>query len=249
MINSFFDHIAVLGDAGRLYVAADTIPVYKSLLPYSTVITPNWFEVETLTDVPLTSLASLRKALRILHQEYHVPNVAISSLPLKKWLWNVLPENVKPPATEDGSYLVCISSSSRNADSSISTVYVHAFEQIPGYFTGVGDLFSAILLAHYCPSQEPEPLLGVPQTTLSYAASLAITKTRAVLSLTHEHALKLPEEDRQPSDVEADAADPNRKVRRMRGRELRVIQGQDIIRGVAPVKAERLQPWIDFWSE
>ena len=29
-----------------LYVAADVVPVYRSLLPFSTIITPNWFEVE-----------------------------------------------------------------------------------------------------------------------------------------------------------------------------------------------------------
>ena len=38
--------IAVIGDAGKLYVAPDVIPVYRSMLPYSTIITPNWFEVE-----------------------------------------------------------------------------------------------------------------------------------------------------------------------------------------------------------
>jgi len=36
----------VLGDAGKLYVSADIIPIYKELLLYSTIITPNWFEVE-----------------------------------------------------------------------------------------------------------------------------------------------------------------------------------------------------------
>lgn len=38
--------LAVLGDAGRLYVSADIVPIYKELLLYSTIITPNWFEVE-----------------------------------------------------------------------------------------------------------------------------------------------------------------------------------------------------------
>lgn len=37
---------AVLGDSGKLYVAADVIPIYRSMLPFSTIITPNWFEVE-----------------------------------------------------------------------------------------------------------------------------------------------------------------------------------------------------------
>jgi len=40
------DPLAVLGDAGKLYVSADIIPIYKELLLNSTIITPNWFEVE-----------------------------------------------------------------------------------------------------------------------------------------------------------------------------------------------------------
>lgn len=35
-----------MGDAGRLYVAVDVIPVYQEMLPLATIITPNWFEVE-----------------------------------------------------------------------------------------------------------------------------------------------------------------------------------------------------------
>jgi len=37
---------AVMGDAGRLYVSPDVVPVYRQMLPLATIITPNWFEVE-----------------------------------------------------------------------------------------------------------------------------------------------------------------------------------------------------------
>jgi pyridoxine kinase len=37
---------AVIGDAGKVYVGADVIPIYRSMLPLATIITPNWFEVE-----------------------------------------------------------------------------------------------------------------------------------------------------------------------------------------------------------
>lgn len=36
----------VMGDQGRLYVADDVIPVYKSLLPLADLIVPNQFEAE-----------------------------------------------------------------------------------------------------------------------------------------------------------------------------------------------------------
>lgn len=38
--------LAVMGDAGRLYVSRDVIPLYRSLLPRASIITPNWFEAE-----------------------------------------------------------------------------------------------------------------------------------------------------------------------------------------------------------
>lgn len=41
-----FPFVAVMGDAGKLYVAADVIPIYRDMLPLATIISPNWFEVE-----------------------------------------------------------------------------------------------------------------------------------------------------------------------------------------------------------
>ena len=81
------------------------------------------------------------------------------------------------------------------------------------------------------------------------AASAALTKTHALLALTHAAAAALPPGERAETDEERDAAEPLRKVRRMRGRELRLIQGQDIIRGVQPIEYRRLQFWDGFWGE
>ena len=44
--NIVFKTSAVLGDAGKLYVAPEVVPIYRELLPQATIITPNWFEVE-----------------------------------------------------------------------------------------------------------------------------------------------------------------------------------------------------------
>lgn len=35
-----------MGDSGKLYVSEAVIPVYKSLLPFADLITPNQYEVE-----------------------------------------------------------------------------------------------------------------------------------------------------------------------------------------------------------
>ncbi|KAJ7493326.1 Ribokinase-like protein [Mycena galericulata] len=233
----------VLGDSGRLYVAPDVIPIYRRMLPLSTVITPNWFEVETLTDLVLKDLPSLRRALAVLHEVYHVPNVVISSIPLAEWLKDALPTNLSAGLDPELNHLLCIVSSAIPGASSTSEVHAQTVQLLPGYFSGVGDLFSALLLAHFVPNDASSTPGAV-----SRAATQALAKTHAMLRLTHEYAETLPEDDRQATDDEKDLADPLRKVRRMRGRELRLVQGQDILRGVGLKDVREMQPWAGFWE-
>ncbi|KAF3762541.1 Ribokinase-like protein, partial [Cryphonectria parasitica EP155] len=46
----------VMGDNGRLYVAQDVVPAYKSLLPHADLILPNQFEAELLSGVEITDM-------------------------------------------------------------------------------------------------------------------------------------------------------------------------------------------------
>jgi pyridoxine kinase len=229
-------------------------------------------------------MPSLQKALRILHRKYQVPNVVISSIPLKPWLLTALPSSISLSNEVDGrdensDRLLCLSSSiiaidgmtiptntHVNGSKSIeysSIVHAACVPLIPGYFSGVGDLFSALVLSHFHPgtsvplnsisksqSTQPPSKPTHIQTTLSYAASLALTKTHAILSKTHEYSLSLPEEERLPSDDELDTKDPMRKIKRMRGRELAIIQNQDIIRGVGlnTVNTRWMCKWDSFWE-
>ncbi|KAH9925910.1 Ribokinase-like protein [Epithele typhae] len=232
----------VLGDSGKLYVSPDVVPIYRAALSLATIITPNWFEVEVLTDVKITDRASLRRALRTLHDTYRVPNVVISSIPLAPWLRALLAASSSTP--EDDAGLACIASSAPSG-----SVHACAVPCLPGYFSGVGDLFSALVLAHYRPSSTPGAGME-GETPLSRAASLALSKTHAMLTLTHAAAGALPAAERTETDAEEDGAAPMRKVLRMRGRELRVVQGQGIIRGTAAgVAYRRLEAWAGFWDE
>ena len=43
----------VMGDNGRIYVAEDTVPVYKKLLKDADLILPNQFEAELLSEINL----------------------------------------------------------------------------------------------------------------------------------------------------------------------------------------------------
>ena len=175
---------------------------------------------------------SLRDAIRILHEDYQVPNVVVSSIPMKPWLAEFLPEEIPKGQPTD---LLCISSS-RNDPEKSSAVHACTVPLIPGYFSGVGDLFSALVLAHFDPDGNL-PLQGT--------VGKALTKTHAVVQLTHAYTQTLEEADRTGTDDELDEKDPMRRVRRMRGRELRLIQGQDIIRG-GGLRRE-MKAWERFW--
>lgn len=191
----------------------------------------------------MTDPASLRRAIQTLHDTYHVPHVVISSIPLRPWLTELLPAHLCPP-TADADYLACIASS-RTDTAGTSAVYAKCFPCLPGYFSGVGDLFSALVLAHFDGASSEG---AHNESPLSRAASQAVSQTHAILSLTHEASMALPEDERQVTDEELDTREPMRKIKRMRGRELRLIQGQGIIRGTQPIEYRRLEPWTDFWA-
>ena len=175
---------------------------------------------------------SLRDAIGKLHEEYQVPNVVVSSIPMKPWLAEFIPKEIPKGQPTD---LLCISSSRRDLGKS-SVVHACAVPLIPGYFSGVGDLFSALVLAHFDPDG---------RSPLSDAVGKALTKTHAIVRLTETYTKALEEADRTSTDDELDERDPMRRVRRMRGRELRLIQGQDIIRGEGLGRA--MKAWESFW--
>lgn len=186
----------------------------------------------TLTNTKIVDPQSLRDAIRKLHKEYQVQNVVVSSIPMKPWLAELLPKEIHVGQSTD---LLCISSSRSDPETN-SAVHACTVPLIPGYFSGVGDLFSALVLAHFDPDGK-SPLPG--------AVGKALTKTHAVVQLTHNHTRTLDEADRTSTDDELDEEDPMRLVRRMRGRELRLIQAQDIIRGEG--LRREMKAWERFW--
>lgn len=176
-------------------------------------------------------------------------------MPLRQWLIDELPAEMRPPKVDseewcENGYLLCLCSSTVDLEgiNSLSAVHARFVPLLPGYFSGVGDLFSAFLLGHF-QKKELLPLPEGHETPLSYATSMALTKTHAVLESTYQYTLTLPEDERQPTDVEMDIADPARKIRRMRGRELKLVQpeGQNIIRGVGDINIRHMDLWTNFW--
>lgn len=215
----------------------------------------------------------------MLHRNYGVPHVVISSLPLHLGLRSELQaagqllETAQPSTSEqEGSAytsdrLLCIAStacSSSNESSAVSEVGVAVFPRIKGYFSGVGDLFSALVLAHYDPycglASTTHDSEGVsanskgsasrsavsPSTALLAAVEGALATTQAILISTHEHSAST-DIDCPPTDDEQDEVEPDRRVRRMRARELRIVQGMEVIR-TPPRALVAVRPWATFWA-
>jgi pyridoxine kinase len=227
-----------------------------------------------LTGVKLSDVSSLQTAIRILHQEFKVPHVVMSSMPLEAFIRNALPKDLVAHIERERSsgstgHLICLASS-RKLDTSdgeqLSIVHAHVLPCIPGYFSGVGDLFSSLVLAQFEQSSDASSLDTTP---LSRAASLALSKTFALLRLTHR-LCTLPgdgEEGSLATDEERDKQDPERRVRRMKRRELRLIEGQNLLRTEPSlprndrpdidekdeddhrVVLRELRPWTTFWSQ
>jgi len=63
--------------------------------------------------------------------------------------------------------------------------------------------------------------------------------------------MTLHAEDRTISDEELDVKEPDRKVRRMRGRELRLVKEQDLILGKGLTTDGNglgdMKEWVGFW--
>jgi len=185
---------------------------------------------------------------------------------MEPWLKDLTPPSIRSPIGDQGRSLLCLASvRAANADHNatrLSTVYAGCIPLIPGYFSGVGDLFSALVLGHYhppplengrsaSPSPSPSPEF-LPSSSslppLTRAVSLALTKTHAIVRLTEKHANSLPPDERTTTDDELDKKDPERRTRRMRGRELRLVQGRKILSGEAMGELRSVREWEDFWG-
>lgn len=114
----------VMGDNGKMYVPEALKEIYKKeILPLADVLTPNQFELELLTDEKITSMTELQNAIKKLHQ-IGPKTVALSSSELNNKLTAVV-------STEKDNVLLKVD-----------------IPKIPATFTGSGDLFAALFLAH-----------------------------------------------------------------------------------------------------
>lgn len=118
----------VMGDEGKLYVNEDVIPEYRNLALSERgivdIITPNQFELEILCGQKIANFEQLKNALHFLHES--IPIIIVTSC--------------DPKLFNDEGHIYCVASM-RDKEASLFCI-----PYIDSYFTGVGDLFSALLL-------------------------------------------------------------------------------------------------------
>ncbi|SCV05018.1 LANO_0G16688g1_1 [Lachancea nothofagi CBS 11611] len=180
----------VMGDNGQLYVSKDVIPEYKSLVQSSLVdvITPNQFELEILYGREIHSLRELQSALHTLHKT--VPIIVVTSC--------------SPELFNDSEHLYCVASKRGQ------TPTIYRVPIIDSYFTGVGDLFSALLLDTIYNMQKGPKSKDVVSLDINHVLGIV----QKVLAVTLENS---------PTNIKAAMGSPLT----MKEMELRIIESRD----------------------
>jgi pyridoxine kinase len=161
-----------------------------------------------LADKKITDVTSCIEVINILH-ESGVENVVITSVSLsptdvathyafgQSGVTAIGSSKNEEKAEEQPMYCVC---SSRRSKEDIPRVFAIGFPTYDGYFTGTGDLFSALLVARLdeavqqeagCSQETPSPLTNgyhtaKKETALSRACIKVVATMRAVVLRTYQ---------------------------------------------------------------
>ena len=146
----------VLGDNGKLYVESKLIPMYQDILRLGRVslVTPNQFEFEMLVGESFDLWSQLRQAVIKFFEQYKVKHLVISLVILEGKMWLI--------------------------GASSSEMFAVPIEEVPCHFSGLGDLFCAIL-AHnyyYTDYQLTPEILGDTVIKLTEVLQRSLTKAQ-----------------------------------------------------------------------
>ncbi|WFD29012.1 pyridoxal kinase [Malassezia sp. CBS 17886] len=229
----------VMGDMDRgMYVNPDVLPIYRRMLPFATIICPNQFEAQALTGIDIGSRQKLHDALTMLHVHYRVPNVLITSLSMPDDELRAL--GASPVMPDGAPAMLLIGCSWEDGE---MHAWMLQFPSLGEYFSGVGDLFSALTLALFEP-RVPDtpgqmPPAGVENSPIAHTAALAVASLQSILLRTCDAMVKQGQaagvDPFQPSHL----VPVDERVNLMRLRELRIVQSaQDI-----------LHPTVHYWPQ
>ncbi|CZT19361.1 related to pyridoxal kinase [Ramularia collo-cygni] len=234
----------VMGDNGRIYVAEDTVPAYKSLLKDADLILPNQFEAELLSDVKIRDLASMEQAISKLHQAYTVPHVLITSIRLPTTA-SSSPSGGSESRSTAAKLSVIGSTATSTGKPRLFRITVPA---LPVFFSGTGDMFAALLVARLRqaakaanvldkPSWRSEDDVAGPELPLAKATAKVLASMHAVLKDTADHynaAAKELGDEKQLNEGTGAAAEKEKETERhlklTRAAEVRVVRNTTALR-------------------
>ncbi|XP_043592471.1 pyridoxal kinase [Bombus pyrosoma] len=114
----------VMGDNGKMYVPEALKEIYREeIVPLADIVVPNQFELELLSNIKINTMSELQDAITVLHK--------------------IGPQTVAVSSTEINDKLTAIIS--MNKENKLIKINI---PKIPASFTGSGDLFTALFLAH-----------------------------------------------------------------------------------------------------
>lgn len=160
----------VLGDNGKLYVPAELVQIYKQrVLHHASIITPNPFELNLLTDMSVDTESEVFQACNKLHDEYGISKVFVTGTRLGN----------KPD-------VVSILTSVRANDQTIR--FAVDSDVLNDTFSGSGDLITALLLAWI--DRMPKDMEGACMRAMASVTGVLI---RTTLSPKAEGDCSMPE--------------------------------------------------------
>jgi len=161
----------VLGDNGKLYVPEALVEVYRNeIIPIASILTPNQFELEILSQIKITDMTSAHRAMDFIHEK-GVRTVVLTS----------------GEFLEDASRLsLLLSTRLQNGG---RTMYTAEFDKVEGKYTGTGDLIAALLLAWLTREKDVESAIFKACTSMN--AVLRRTKASSDLGVNPNNELHL----------------------------------------------------------
>jgi pyridoxine kinase len=236
----------VMGDNGKFYVPEASAPAFRSLLPHADLVLPNQFELEALTGHPVQSLKDVLAAIGLLHSQHQVEHVLITSTSPTLAEQEIASGRITRPA--DGEHMLLIGSSATSTH--LARPFALLIPCFPVSFTGTGDMFAALITAHFRATAQEAGILSVHGMTsaddikpsnlpLAKAAERTVEGMQTVLTKTYNN-YKL-----QKSKLDSDTkmGDVERHKRQMRALELRVIGNMHEVMNLTggSIKARDLQ--------
>ncbi|KAM3584551.1 putative pyridoxal kinase [Umbelopsis sp. WA50703] len=216
----------VMGDDGSLYVSPEVLPLYRELICMADIVTPNQTEAEALVDMKIENLKDAQKVIQGLHN-LGAAHVIITSVHLPR---EDLPSQLTNGSDMD-KIMVCIGSSRHTFNHDPEgkpKQFLISFPSYRGYFTGTGDMFSALMVARFT---EQEQAADANNDDNLSALAKATFKSMLTLNAVTEKTWKRQKEyvKSQEGDNAADIEGKPESAQTVHHCELMVVQGKQAI--------------------